>query len=120
MFGTNAILTPYMALRYGAPIPPQKEEIKKGLLAPIFGWIGLIVGIIALVWCVMSNPEVGDLTQRMNYLAEQVMTNRVTLAFCVDLVFFAVFQALLLAPVQSKIGWFRFVPFWGLALWLIV
>lgn len=120
MFGTNAVLSPYMALRYGAPIPPPKEEKEKGWLARVFGWTGLIVGIIALVWGVMGRPEFGDLPERMEYFGEQLLTNRVTLAFCVDLVLFSLFQALLLGAVKSRIGWFRFVPFWGLAVWLIL
>ena len=120
MFGTNAVLTPYMALRYSAPISPAKEETDKGGLARIFGWIGLSVGIIALIWGFVGRPELGDLAERMKYLGERVMTDRVTLAFCVDLVLFSVFQALLLRGVNSRIGWLRFVPFWGLAVWLIV
>ncbi len=120
MFGTNAILTPYMAMRSSMPLPNPQEEIEKGTLARLFGWIGLIVGIIALVWFVMGNPEFGDLTQRMQYFREQLMTSRITFAFCVDLVLFSLFQALLLGAVNGKIGWLRFIPFWGLALWLIL
>ncbi len=121
MFGTNAVLTPYMALRYGAPDVPVEEERPKGRLARVFGWTGLIVGIIALGWGVMGRPEFGDLAQRMRYFGEQLLSNRVTLAFCVDLLFFSLFQVLLLKSVNnSTIGWFRFVPFWGLALWLIL
>lgn len=120
MFGTNAVLTPYMALGYNTPIPPVKEETNKGLLARVFGWTGMIVGIIALVWGVMGRPEFGDLVERMNYFGEQLITNRLTLAFCVDLVLFSLVQALLLGAVNSRIGWFRFIPFWGLALWLIL
>ncbi len=120
MFGTNAVLIPYMALRYSAPMSPVLEERDKGVLGSIFGWIGLSVGIIALIWGGVARPEFGDLAERMKYLVEQVMTDRVTLAFCVDLVLFSVFQALLLGAVNSRIGWWRFVPFWGLAVWLIV
>ena len=120
MFGTNAVLTPYMALRYSAPIPSAQEETNKGGLARTFGWIGLSVGIIALTWGFVGRPEFGDLAGRMQYLAERVMTDRVTLAFGIDLVLFSVFQALLLREVNSRIGWLRFIPFWGLAVWLIV
>jgi hypothetical protein len=120
MFATNAVLTPYMALRYSTSIPTEKEEIKKGWLARLFGWIGLIVGIIALVWFFIGRPEFGDLTERINYFQEQIISNRLTLAFCVDLVFFSIFQGLLLGAVDHKIGWFRFVPFFGLAIWLIL
>ena len=120
MFGTNAVLTPYMAQRYSTPIPSAKEETFKGGLARVFGWIGLIVGIIALGWAVMGRPEFGDWPERIKYFGEQLMTNRVTLAFCVDLLLFSLFQALLLGVVKSRIGWLRFIPFWGLALWLIL
>ena len=51
------------------------------------------------------------------------MTNRVTIAFCVDVVLFYIFQILLmgsLEPAGSPKRGLRFVPFWGLAAWLIL
>ena len=122
MFLTNAILTPYMAVRYSLPVPQEKDEVQKDWLGIIFGWIGLTVGIIALVWGVIGRPEFGDLAQRLQYFGLQLMTNRVALAFCVDLLLFGIFQAVLLGaviPEDKKIRWLRFVPFWGLAAWLI-
>ncbi len=122
MFLTNAILTPYMALRYSLPVPPEKDEFQKDWLGIIFGWIGLTVGIIALIWGFIGRPEFGDLAQRAQYFGAQLMTNRVMLAFCVDLVLFGIFQAVLLGaviPEDKRMRWLRFVPFWGLAAWLI-
>ena len=122
MFLTNAILTPYMALRYSLPVPPEKDEFQKDWLGIIFGWIGLTVGIIALVWGFIGRPEFGDLAQRLQYFGLQLMTNRVALAFCVDLLLLGIFQAVLLGaviPEDKKMRWLRFVPFWGLAAWLI-
>ncbi len=122
MFLTNAILIPYMALRYSFPAPQDKDKVQKDWLGIIFGWIGLTVGIIALLWGFIGRPEFGDLAQRAQYFGAQITTNRVTLAFCVDLVFFGIFQAVLLEaiiPEDKRMRWLRFIPFWGLAAWLI-
>ncbi len=122
MFLTNAILTPYMAVRYSLPVPQEKDEVQKDWLGIIFGWIGLTVGTTALIWGVIGRPEFGDLAQRAQYFGAQLMTNRVMLAFCVDLVLFGIFQAVLLGaviPEDKRMRWLRFVPFWGLAAWLI-
>ena len=123
MFLTNAILTPYMALRANVPQVQMTESSKKGWLARGFGLIGLAVGSTALVWFVVANPDFGDLAARWHYLGEQLLTNRLTLAFCVDLGLLAVFQAMLLRavePADSWKQWLRFVPFWGLAAWLVL
>ncbi len=123
MFLTNAILGPYMALRYRAPLPQSKNDSQKGWLERWFGWTGLTVGTIALVWGWIGRPEFGDLVERAQYFGEQLMTNRVTLAFCVDLVLFSIFQAILLRAVNSSgkvMRWLRYIPFWGLAAWLLV
>lgn len=124
MFLTNAFLGPYMALRAMAPLPQaQEENSQKGWLARGFGWVGLIVGAIALMCFLIGRSEFGDLTERVQYFGEHLMTSRVTLAFCVDLVLFALFQAVLLGalePSGSKTRWLRFIPFWGLAIWLII
>ncbi|MGF1494395.1 MAG: hypothetical protein ACFBSC_18520 [Microcoleaceae cyanobacterium] len=122
MFLTNAFLCPYMALRVMAPLP-ETQESQKGVLARGFGWTGLVVGLIATVWAVVGRPEFGSVTARIQYFGEQLMTNRVTVAFCIDLVLFAIFQAVLLGAVEpsgSKVRWLRFFPFWGLAIWLII
>lgn len=123
MFLTNTFLGPYMALR--ATTPQTDEEVKttKGLIARVFGWTGLIVGTIGLIWSVVGRPEFGDFTERAKYFVEHLMRDRVTIAFCVDLVLFALFQAVLLGTIEppgSQKRWLRFVPFWGLAAWLIL
>ncbi|NEO28918.1 MAG: nuclear transport factor 2 family protein [Symploca sp. SIO3C6] len=123
MFLTNGIICPYMALRQYNPLPQPQNKTQKSWLAPVFGWIGLIVGTIALAWGFVGRPEFGDLAQRGQYFGEQLLTNRVTLAFCIDLVLFSIFQAVLLRavnPSQSKRRWLSYIPFWGLAAWLIM
>lgn len=123
MFLTNVILTPYMALRYTVPYPQVKDEPEKGWFAHLFGWIGLIVGILAIIWGFVGRPEFGDLAQRANYFRELLTSNRVTIAFCADLVLFSIFQGVLLSaliPANQKGRWLRYVPFFGLAVWLII
>ena len=123
MFLTNVMLTPYMALRYTVPRPQEKDEPEKSWLARLFGWIGLIVGTLAIVWGFVGRPEFGDLAQRAQYFRELLMSNRVTIAFCVDLVLFSIFQGVLLTavvPSNKRKRWLRYVPFWGLAVWLII
>lgn len=122
MFLTNTFLIPYMALRLVTPQVQAEDEITKGLIARVFGWTGLIVGSIALIWSVFGRPEFGDFTEKAQYLVQDLMSNRVTIAFCVDLVLFALFQAILLGTIEPRGSgkrWLRFIPFWGLAAWLI-
>ncbi|WP_088243323.1 nuclear transport factor 2 family protein [Calothrix rhizosoleniae] len=121
MFLTNVFLIPYMALRLNTPLP-EERDYKKYFLARIFGWIGLIVGSIAIFWGFVGRPEFGDLASRGHYFLSQITTNRVAIAFCVDLTLFYIFQVVLLGTVisqGSKTRWLRFVPFWGLAVSLI-
>ncbi|MEM8810873.1 MAG: hypothetical protein AAGF01_33095, partial [Cyanobacteria bacterium P01_G01_bin.38] len=119
MFLTNVFLMPYMAIRLGQVSESQGE---KGILATVFGGMGLTVGAIALYWFYAALPEFGTLSDRFACLGQQVMTNRVTLAFCVDLFLFGIFQAVLMGaivPQGHSLRWLRFVPFFGLAMWLI-
>ncbi|AFY47034.1 hypothetical protein Nos7524_1142 [Nostoc sp. PCC 7524] len=123
MFLTNTFLIPYMAIRAtNSPIEAE-EKRNPGLLKRGFGWLGLIVSIIAIIWAFLARPEFGDLTQRANYFLQQLMSDRLTIAFCVDLVLFAVFQAMLIGDIEpptSKKRRLRFIPFWGLVLWLVI
>lgn len=123
MFLTNVFLGPYMALRFNQPIPQEREEPNKGKLDRIFGWIGLMVGTIAIIWLFIGRPEFGDLTQRLHYFITQLKSSRVVIAFAVDLVLFAVFQIILMGaiiPPDNHQRWLRFIPFFGLAFWLII
>ncbi|MEA5536702.1 nuclear transport factor 2 family protein [Crocosphaera sp. XPORK-15E] len=123
MFLTNVFLCPYMALRFNQPIPQEIEDHKKGLLDRLFGWTGLIIGTIAIVWIFIGRPEFGDLAQRIEYFITQLNSSRVVIAFSVDLVLFAIFQMILMGaviPPNNQQRQLRFIPFFGLALWLII
>ncbi len=123
MFLTNVFLLPYMALRFKQPIPDKIEEHKKSILERTFGGIGLSVGIIAIAWLFIGRPEFGDLAQRIQYFITQLHSNRVVIAFCVDLFLFTIIQVILMSaviPKNSEQRGLRFIPFFGLAIWLII
>ncbi|ACB49469.1 hypothetical protein cce_0117 [Crocosphaera subtropica ATCC 51142] len=123
MFLTNVFLLPYMALRFKQPTLEKIEEPNKGLLERIFGWTGLMVGIIAIVWLLIGRSEFGDLSQRIDYFMMQLQSSRVVIAFAVDIFLFAIFQIILMGaviPPKNSQRFLRFIPFFGLAFWLIL
>jgi hypothetical protein len=123
MFLTNVFLGPYMAMRYNQPIAQETEVIQKSFLSRLFGIIGLTVGIIAIIWLFIGRAEFGNLSERLEYFITQLNSNRVVIAFCVDLGLFTVFQTMLMSeiiPKHNKTRYLRFIPFFGLACWLII
>jgi hypothetical protein len=119
MFLTNVFLIPYMGLRREiAPEPfVQKPRIAKG-----FALIGLLVGIVALGWFGLARPEFGDVGDRLAYFIGRCGDSRLTIAFLADLLCFWFFQIFLmgdLTPKQSIWQSLRFVPFFGMAFWLM-
>ena len=121
MFLTNVFLMPYMALRLnGAEVPALPN---KGILARLFGAVGLTVGAVAVIWFGWNQPELGGIMSRFAYLGRQIVTDRVTLAFTVDIVLFWIFQIWLMGaviPAGEGIRALRFFPFLGLGLWLLL
>ncbi len=123
MFLTNVFLLPYMAFRFKQPKLETTEEPKKGILERSFGYTGLIVGVIAIVWLFIGRPEFGDINQKIAYFMTQLQSSRVVIAFAVDLFLFAIFQIVLMSaiiPSNSPQRPLRFIPFFGLAFWLIL
>ncbi|MCM1985253.1 hypothetical protein [Lyngbya confervoides] len=121
MFLTNVFLLPYMALRLCQA--PELEPIPKGKLAKLFGAIGFGVGLLAVGWGIWVDPASGGYADRWAFLGNQVLTNRLTLAFWVDLVLFYGFQIWLMGaiiPPGERSRPLRLIPFWGLALWLML
>lgn len=122
MFLTNTFLAPYMAALTMSE-PAAENPIKKGWLAKIFGFTGLIMGIVSVVWMGIGRPEFGSLAERGQFFIQSLMSDRLTVAFCVDVILFGIFQAMLIGniePPESNKRWLRFFPFWGLAIWLLV
>lgn len=123
MFLTNVFLIPYMAQRLVQPVVNCSDQSEKGLLARGFGLVGFVVGTGAIAWFLFARPEFGPVAERGRYFLQKLTTDRVTIAFCVDLGLFWIFQIWLMGAIaQSKKGkrYLRFIPFWGLAMWLLV
>lgn len=123
MFLTNTFLIPYMAVRAIKPQTVPEDKPSTGLVGRVFGVIGITIGVISLIWSIVARPEFGDLTARYEYFIDDLLHNRVTIAFCVDLLLFTLFQVVLLGaiePPNSGKRWLRFIPFWGLAVWLLI
>ena len=121
MFLTNVFLLPYMAIRLLQE--PEAIAIEKGFIAKSFGAVSMIVGGIALFWGAVWQPEVGNLLTRGHFFLEEILSNRVTFAFVVDVILFYCFQIWLMGaiiPQESKERGLRYIPFFGLGLWLLV
>lgn len=86
--------------------------------APIFGGVAMAVGAISVGWALGARPEAGDLAARWDYFSSLLATSRVDWAFVVDAGLYAVWQAWLLGAAGAAPA-YRFVPFWGMAAWLL-
>ncbi|NMG57161.1 nuclear transport factor 2 family protein [Geitlerinema sp. P-1104] len=121
MFLTNIFLLPYMGLRCTTE-PDLQQSRGKGFIARSFGWTGLVVGAIAVVWF-LAVGDVGGVGERLGFFGQMLRGDRVTIAFALDIVLFSVFQGIILGgimpPGHPRRG-LRWIPFWGLGLWLIL
>ena len=106
MFLTNAILLPYFATR--ALAQPPQERAKKPSWSPLFGLLALLVVAVAIwqSWGLYAG------------LPSLLLGDRVAFAFAIDATLFAVLQAYVFSETAGP-AW-RFVPFFGLAAWLIL
>lgn len=121
MFLTNVFLIPYMALRKDIPSEPFIPQQK--LIARGFASVALIVGIVSLGWFGLARPEFGDIGDRLSYFLQQMGESRLSIAFIADLICFWLFQIFLLGDLTPKDSTWqtaRFVPFFGMAFWLIL
>ena len=118
---TNVFFIPYMCLREQPPgskgtssAPRQRARLPP--YASIVGGIAGAVGLISIGWALAVRPEFGGLAQRWSFAVEQASGNRVFFAFVLDAVLYSVWQAVLMQEAPAK---FRFVPFFGLAGYLL-
>lgn len=87
--------------------------------APAIGAVAAAVGAFSLGWALVARPEMaGGLPERWEYLATLLSTSRVDWAFAVDASLYAVWQAWLLGACGAAPA-YRYVPFFGLAAWLV-
>ena len=119
----------YLAQRLRPDSPEEQQQQQQGAAAaepprlpayaPAIGAVAGAVGAFSLGWAALARPEMaGDLADRWQYLEVLVSTSRVDWAFVVDAGLYGVWQAWLLGACGAAPA-YRFVPFFGLAAWLI-
>lgn len=114
---TNIFFIPYLALRLSVPEPePSRPAPPPPPYSPALGYLGAVVGAVSISWAFLGRPEFGGLPERLQYFQESFQENRVFFAFCLDAALYSVWQAILMPQAEAK---YRFVPFAGLAAWLI-
>ena len=80
--------------------------------------VAAAVGAVSLAWAVAARPEFGGLSERWEWFQATLASDRVFWAFCVDACLYSVWQATLLGAAGAA-PQFRFVPFAGMAAWLL-
>ena len=124
-FITNVVFIPYMALREqpaasastsSAPQASPEAVSRLPYYAKYMGGVSAFIGIVSIGWALAGRPEFGSVADRWDWLVTAFTTNRVFYAFTLDLALYTVWQVLFLEGAERK---FRFVPFAGLAAWLI-
>ena len=147
MFLTNATLLPYFATRAKSIGENRKEnetstyvsddveiiheeartregrEGKKGLLSKGFGIYGLLVGMYSLWYFAngyVPSGEERNLVERWTYYVQTLHEDRVSVAFTCDIVLFYLWQIYFTKKIDPNCSATdRFLPFFGLAGWLI-
>ena len=124
-FITNIVFIPYLALREQPPgtpgtlkSPQEDRGQSPGLpyYAPAMGALAATVGGVSIAWALVGRSEYGSLLDRWQWFTHAFSTYRVFYAFCLDLVLYTTWQVIFLRGAERK---FRFVPFAGLAAWLV-
>lgn len=140
-FLTNVFFPVYLAqrLRPDSPEQPaaavakagsqaqqqQQPEVEQAVAlpgyAPAMGAVAAAVGAASIAWALAARPEVGGLAERWEFFTTVILTakfSRIDWAFTVDSGLYAVWQAWLLGACRAP-AVYRFVPFFGLAGWLM-
>jgi hypothetical protein len=122
MFLTNSMVLSYLAVR--AITPTAGPPDSKSPLARPFGITGAVVFMVAIIWFFVGRPDVGgDLTERVAFFQQIITHQRASFSYLLDSALFYMAQIILIGAVDSEESskrWLRFVPFWGLAAWLII
>lgn len=116
MLLTNVAFIPYMALRAAQPNEQLDPPHELPNFAPYIGGLGALVGVVSAIWFFIGRPEFGGVDGRIDYFAHFFTSDRAFFAFCVDSVFYSLFQATLLRDAPAK---YRWLPFFGLAGYLL-
>ena len=122
-FLTNVFFLPFMGLRYQEQHTLErskeaKPKVDKDVLANAraYGAVAAVVGAISLYWVLSGRPDAGDLAARWGWTVNEFWHSRVFSFFVLDMAFYYTWQAILLRGAGAG---YRFVPFAGMAAWLI-
>ena len=123
MFLTNVFFIPMMAARANAAASVDAEDTDDADISKtfrrVFGVIGLCVGIFSLAYAFFGGgADYGSVSDRLHFYSDQLASNRIALAFTVDVILFAYFQSRLLGREPHQ--WWENFPFFGLAFSLIL
>lgn len=132
-FITNVVAVPFMAIReqpagsFGTSTVPQTDaeytkpdgsdaDLRLPYYAPFMGGVAAVVGVVSLAWALVGRPEFGGVPERWDFFVQSFTSNRVFYAFFLDLAFYTAWQIIFMRRAEGK---YRYVPFAGLAAWLI-
>ncbi|KAK9812268.1 hypothetical protein WJX73_009037 [Symbiochloris irregularis] len=135
-FITNVVFLPFMAIReqpagsFGTLTQSQTDarlaeltaegpegDLRMPYYAPAMGAVAAVIGLVSIAWAVVGRPEFGGMPERWDFFVSSFTGNRVFYAFFLDLAFYTTWQIIFMRRAEGK---YRFVPFAGLAAWLIV
>ena len=112
-----------MALREKFPQEKAEQIKEKPKQLPsyskLIGGVAYFIAGVSAVWFFAGRPEFGGLDARWDFAVEQFQGNRAFWAFVLDLAFYSVWQAFLMEDCGAPKK-YQYVPFFGLATWLIV
>ena len=121
-FLTNAFMVPYMAVREKLPESKAAQRKEKPRPLPsyskLLGGLAFFIAGVSAVWLFAGRPEYGGLDTRWQFAVEQFQGNRAFWAFVLDLALYSVWQSFLMEDCGAPAK-YRYVPFFGLAAWLI-
>ena len=81
---------------------------------------GLAVGALSVYWTLFEDPSVGGLSERLAYFDHLMHTDRVAIAFVVDIALVYVWQAYFMKSLDKECGALANIPYWGLCIWLLL
>jgi hypothetical protein len=140
MFATNLVLLPWCAVRAGQPSLVDADAINARRLPAAaeaaIGAVGLAIGAASVAWFALApvSPDASveaaaSLSERWEHLLSVASTDRLTLAFLVDMSLYSLVQPWLigderrfieLTQPEAKLTLdLRFVPLFGAAHWLL-
>lgn len=84
--------------------------------APAVSYTAMAIALFSVYWGLFGRPEFGDLPSRWQYLKYAVTHDRAFDVSISDTICYSLWQTVLMKGAPAK---YRFVPYVGLALWLV-